>query len=161
MRTQEKLEEVVELLKTEWELSNLEEYILDSVLTLIGNKKEKELKQLSHLLNEEEEELLVTLPQRIVENYACYNFDLVSSHSESDLVDALEDVNFDFCSKISEDTMIESLEYDGWIITKEGDNAELSNFDYVDNLLFQDIYNKFEAAGMIQRKELRDKFLNL
>jgi hypothetical protein len=161
LRTQEKIEKVVELLKTEWELSNSEEDILHSVLTLIGNKREKQLKQLSHLLNEEEEELLETLYQRGIERYACYNFDLVSSHSEVDLVDALEDLNYDFTSEVTDEEMIESLEDDGWVVTREGEDIQLSNFDYVDNLLFKDIYDKFESADMIQRKELRDKFLNL
>jgi hypothetical protein len=152
---------VLESLKKEWELSILEEDLLESVLTIIGDRREKELKQLLHLLNEEEEELLATLHQRTVEDYACYNFDLVSSHSEVDLIDALKDLNFDFTSEVSDEDMINSLEDDGWIITRQEEDVELSNFDYVDNLLLKDIYDKFEASNTFERQALRDKILKL
>lgn len=161
MRTQKRLEEVLESLKTEWKLSISEEDILDSVFNLIFRGNEKELKQLSHLLNAEEEELLMSLPQTIVENYACYNFDLISTHSESDLVDALEDLDFDFTREVTDEEMINSLEDDGWVVTRQDEESLINNFDYVDNLLLKDIYDKFEASNTFERQALRDKILKL
>lgn len=39
--------------------------------------------------------------------------------------------------------------------------GEDTNFDYIDNLLLKDIYDKFEASNTFERQALRDKILKL
>jgi hypothetical protein len=55
--------------------------------------------------------------------------------------------------------MIESLEADGWKVTL--DNEEFpTEYDYVDDVYFREIWEKFESLDWAGRKELRDKIVD-
>jgi hypothetical protein len=61
--------------------------------------------------------------------------------------------------EVSDEDMIESLEADGWTVIF-GDNELLTEYDYVDDVYFREIWNKFESLDWAGRKELRDKIVN-
>ena len=152
------VEDILDFIKSKWQLSILEEDTIDSVLNLFSAQKAREIAQLSYLVNDEEDKLLVTLYQRGIESYASKEFDLVSVNDEHDLVEALEKLNYDFTSKISDENMIESLRNDGWTVFL--DEMELgSEFDSVDKELYQDIYYKFESLDVFDRERLRNEVI--
>ena len=152
------VEDILDFIKSKWQLSILEEDTIDSVLNLFSAQKAREIAQLSYLVNDEEDKLLATLYQRGIESYASKEFDLVSVNDEYDLVEALEKLNYDFTSKISDENMIESLRNDGWTVFL--DEMELgSEFDSVDKELYQDIYYKFESLDVFDRERLRNEVI--
>jgi hypothetical protein len=157
-RTEQQVEDILGFIKSKWELSPLEEDTLDSVLTLFSAKKTDEIKQLSYLMNGEEEQLLQTLYQRGIESYASEEFDLVSANDEFDLVDALNHLNYDFSSNVSDTEMIKYLEEDGWTVVWDKNEIK-TDFDYVDTELYQDIYEKFESLNIFDRERLRNEVI--
>ena len=152
------VEDILDFIKSKWQLSLIEGDVLDSVLNLFSAQKTDEIQQISYLIDNEEDDLLRTLYQRGIESYASKEFDLVSVNDEYDLVEALEKLNYDFTSKISDENMIESLRNDGWTVFL--DEMELgSEFDSVDKELYQDIYYKFESLDVFDRERLRNEVI--
>jgi hypothetical protein len=159
LRKERDVEDILDFIKEKWQLNVVEEEVLDSVFNVFAKQRVKEMKQIEYLLNGETEELLETLYQRDIECYACDEFDLIPANSEHRLEDALEDLNFNWASKITDEDMIESLEADGWKVTL--DNEEFpTDFDYVDDTYFREIWEKFESLDWAGRKELRDKIVD-
>jgi len=159
MRTENHTLEILDFIKSKWQLDINEEGILESVLSLFAENKTEEIKQLSYLLNEDEDELLETLYQRGVEAYACREFGLISEDDEDDLVEALKDNNFDFSSEVSDKDMIASLENDGWTVTF-GDEEVDRGLDNIDDSLLGDITEAFLAEDLYGRQRMRDLVIN-
>jgi hypothetical protein len=152
------VEDILDFIKSKWKLSINEEDTLNSVLNLFSAQKTKEIEQISYLIDNEEDDLLRTLYQRGIECYACDEFDLVSSSSEYDLVDALEKLDYDFTSEVSDEEMVRSLEDIGYTVVWDRDDLG-SEFDSVDMELYQDIYYKFESLNVFDRERLRNEII--
>ena len=144
--------QIVDYIKDIWSLSVVEEDVLDSVLILFSRQKTDKIKQLEYLLNEDTEELLETLHQRDIENYACNEFDLVSAESENDLVDALKHLNYDFLEEVTDEEIIEYLENDGWTVTM--DKYGLERTDIVSDMQFEELNELFSNLDFISREKL-------
>ena len=152
------VEDILDFIKSKWKLSINEDEVLDSVLNLFSAQKTKEIEQISYLIDNEEDDLLRTLYQRGIEYYACDEFNLVSSSSEDDLVDALEKLDYDFTSEVSDEEMVRSLEDIGYTVVWDRDDLG-NEFDSVDQVLYQDIYEKFESLNVFDRERLRNEVI--
>ncbi len=141
--------DIIDYVKDVWQLSIREEEVLDSVLILLSRQNNEKLEQVEHLLNDEDEELLITLRQRAIENYACREFGLVSANDENDLVDALDDLNFDWVGKIDENDIINSLEESGYIVT---DSEGVS--DIVEEMQLEEMKDLFLSFSAQKREEV-------
>jgi hypothetical protein len=153
------VEDILDFIKSKWQLSILEEDTIDSVLNLFSAQDVNMVQNIQYLVNDIHRELLEDLCQVTIENYARKNFDLISSDDEDELVRSLKKMNYNFMEEVSDEDMIESLEADGWTVIF-GDNELLTEYDYVDDVYFREIWNKFESLDWAGRKELRDKIVN-
>jgi hypothetical protein len=112
-------------------------------------------------------DILDELDNEDIEEYARYYLDMLheddfesdlGDFSESELVDHLRDGWFDFTEEVGEEELIDFLERRGYIIS--GDGVSSSEYDYVDNCLFDDITEKFDSLDCAKRAELRDLVVN-
>ena len=129
------------------ELSSIQEEILDSVLILFASNKTEEIEQLEHLLNEETEELLGTLNQKEITNYALDNLNLIEN-DKTDLIDALENLNYKFIEAVDEDDMVEYLEDRGYYISDDKED----NLDIITQSDLDELVSNFLSADFEKRK---------
>lgn len=151
MRTENHTLEILDFIKSKWQLSVNEEDLLNSVLILFSAQKTEKLKQIEYILNEEDLDLLETLHQRDIENYACKQFDMVSKTDRYDLVGALKDLNFDFLEEVTDTEMIEALEEDGWYVSL--DNG-YTNSNIVEEIQFSEWTELFNQLTIQQRENI-------
>lgn len=149
MRTENHTLEILDFIKSKWQLSVNEEDLLDSLLVLFSAQKTEKLKQVEYLLNEEDSDLLETLHQRDIEEYACWQFDMISKNDIYDLVGALKDLNFDFLEEVTDTEMIEALEEDGWYVSL--DNG-YTNSNIVEESQFSEWTELFNQLTIQQRE---------
>ena len=117
-RKQIELERFLEDINNTWQLSVIEQDVLDSFLNLFLAGKNTEIKKIEYLLNDETEDLLKLLNDREVINYVTENWNFIASDDESDLVDALGDLNYDFSEQLDLDEHIEIVEDHGYIVNE-------------------------------------------
>jgi glutamyl-tRNA reductase len=116
-RKQIKLERFLEDINKTWQLSTVEQDVLDSLFNLLLAGKNTEIKKIEYLLNDEIEDLLKLLNDREVIDYVTENWDFIASDDEDGLEEALDKLNFNWVEKISDTDMIDSLQNDGWSVT--------------------------------------------
>jgi len=158
-RKERDVEDILDFIKEKWQLSVNELETLESVFNVFAEQDVNMVQNIQYLVNDRHRELLEDLCQVTIENYARKNFDLISSDDEDELVRSLKKMNYNFMEEVSDEDMIESLEADGWTVIF-GDNELLTEYDYVDDVYFREIWNKFESLDWAGRKELRDKIVN-
>ena len=158
-RKERDVEDILDFIKEKWQLSVNELETLESVFNVFAAQDVNMVQNIQYLVNDRHRELLEDLCQVTIENYARKNFDLISSDDEDELVRSLKKMNYNFMEEVSDEDMIESLEADGWTVIF-GDNELLTEYDYVDDVYFREIWNKFESLDWAGRKELRDKIVN-
>jgi hypothetical protein len=158
-RKERDVEDILDFIKEKWQLSVNELETLESVFYVFAEQDVNMVQNIQYLVNDRHRELLEDLCQVTIENYARKNFDLISSDDEDELVRSLKKMNYNFMEEVSDEDMIESLEADGWTVIF-GDNELLTEYDYVDDVYFREIWNKFESLDWARRKELRDKIVN-
>ena len=151
MRTENHTLEILDFIKSKWQLSVNEENDLISVPTLFAENKTEKLKQIEYLLNEEDSDLLETLHQRDIEDYACRQFDMISKNDRYDLVVALKDLNFDFLEEVTDTEMIEALEEDGWYVSL--DNVYTNN-NIVEEGQFEEWTELFSKLSVQERNNI-------
>lgn len=150
-RTNKQVTDIIDHIKDVWQLSLNEEDLLDSVLILFSSQKTEKLKQIEYLLNEEDSDLLETLHQRDIEDYACRQFDMISKNDKYDLVGALKDLNFDFSEEVTDTEMIEALEEDGWYVSL--DNG-YTNSNIVEESQFSEWTELFTKLSVQERDSI-------
>lgn len=150
-RTNKQVTDIIDHIKDVWQLSLNEEDLLDSFLILFSAQKTEKLKQIEYLLNEEDLDLLETLHQRDIEDYACREFDMISKNDKYDLVGALKDLNFDFLEEVTDTEMIEALEEDGWYISL--DNGYTNN-NIVEEGQFEEWAELFTKLSVQERDSI-------
>jgi hypothetical protein len=158
-RKERDVEDILDFIKEKWQLSVNELETLESVFNVFAEQDVNMVQNIQYLVNDRHRELLEDLCQVTIENYARKNFDLISSDDEDELVWSLKKMNYNFMEEVSDEDMIESLEADGWTVIF-GDNELLTEYDYIDDVYFREIWNKFESLDWAGRKELRDKIVN-
>lgn len=156
-RTNKQVTDIIDHIKDVWQLSLNEEDLLDSVLILFSAQKTEKLKQIEYLLNEEDSELLETLHQRDIEDYACREFDMISKNDRYDLVGALKDLNFDFSEEVTDTEMIEALEEDGWYVSL--DNG-YTNSNIVEEGQFEEWTELFSKLSVQERDDILKGWYN-
>ena len=159
LRKERDVEDILDFIKEKWQLSVNELETLESVFNVFAEQDVNMVQNIQYLVNDRHRELLEDLCQVTIENYARKNFDLISSDDEDELVWSLKKMNYNFMEEVSDEDMIESLEADGWTVIF-GDNELLTEYDYIDDVYFREIWNKFESLDWAGRKELRDKIVN-
>ena len=118
-RKQIELDRFKEEIDRVWKLSIVEQDVLCSFLNLFLAGKNTEIKKVEHLLNDETEELLEMLNDRIVLDYAIDLGGFIASDDEDGLEEALDDLKFNWVGKVTDTDMIKSLENDGWNVTMD------------------------------------------
>lgn len=118
-RKNTELERIIRYVKDYWQLSFNENDALEDFLTVLLDRDEERLKQVSYLLNDKIDSLLGRLNDREVAEYASNELGMISSDDEDDLIDALDDLNFSWTDKIDEDEMINYLEESGYIVNDD------------------------------------------
>jgi len=111
----------------------------------------------------DEKDLLEEIDDDLIKSYAirwCGVIDedditTVDNADEDELISALEDLNYNFSDKVDEDEMIESLEGRGYIVEEVIKN----NYDYIDSVLYDEIFAVFDSLDCFSRKRLRDEIL--
>ena len=116
-RKQIELERFLEDINKTWQLSTVEQDVLDSLFNLLLAGKNTEIKKIEYLLNDEIEDLLKLLNDREVIDHVTENWDFIASDDEDGLEEALDKLNFNWVEKISDTDMIDSLQNDGWSVT--------------------------------------------
>jgi hypothetical protein len=159
IRKDEEVEEILEYTKGVWKLTINERDVLESFLYSLKEQNIEELKQIEHLLNGEDFELLQGLNDRVVIDYATEELDLISSEWEDSLVDALEDLNFDFIDKVSDTQMIDYLENDGWTVTM--DDYVIERRDIVTNMQIEEMNNLFLSLDLFSREKIINQIKEL
>ena len=133
-RTNKQVTDIIDYIKDNyWNLSIVEEDVLDSFLILFSAQNIKEIKKVEHLLNDETEELLASLSESAIIRYAERNFDMVAECDECDECKDLED-------------------YDDEDLLNEVESRDLNWQDYDSNT---DIVTQSDL------EEMTDLFLNL
>lgn len=84
--------------------------------------------------------------------------DCLDNFTESELVEALEDLNYDWYEQYTEDGCIAYLEDRGYIVSDE--EGKVGDYDSIDNSLLEDITSVFDSLNVFERRELRDLVLN-
>ena len=141
-------EDILEFIKSKWQLTIQEFDILESVLDLFQAGDKREIDKIEHLVNEETEKLLSLLSSYEIENYATEEFNLVSATHEGDLVDALNDLNYDFSEKLSLEKHIEIVEDHGYQVLEVKDSYK----DIVSQAMAHQWMELFEEMTMQQRE---------
>ena len=159
LRKERDVEDILDFIKEKWQLSINELETLESVFNVFAAQDVNMIQDSQYLVNERHRELLKDLCQFTVEDYARKNFDLISSDDEDELVWFLKKMNYNFIEEVSDEEMIESLEMDGWKVTMD-ENEIVTEYDYVDDVYFREIWEKFESLDWAGRKELRDKIVD-
>lgn len=118
-RKNTELEHIIKYVKDYWQLSVNEDDTLESFLTVLLDRDEERLKQVSYLLNDEIDSLLGRLNDREVAEYASNELDLIPKDSEDDLIDALDDLSYNWIDQVDEDEMINYLEENGYAINDD------------------------------------------
>lgn len=157
LRNNKQVTGIIDHIKDIWQLSLNEEHLLDSVLILFSAQKTEKLKQIEYLLNEEDLDLLETLHQRDIEDYACRQFDMISKNDRYDLVGALKDLNFDFLEEVTDTEMIEALEEDGWYVSL--DNG-YTNSNIVEESQFSEWTELFNKLSVQERDDILKGWYN-
>lgn len=102
IRKQKEIEKFVKIIDREWALSIVEQDVLESVLNLFLAGENIEIKKIEHLINDEIEELLMTLDDYGIQRFCEKNFDMVAECDECiDLKDYDDDDLLDECSRRS------------------------------------------------------------
>lgn len=158
-RTDKNVKDITDFILDEFDLSVVEEEVLESILQVFKERDFKVLKQIEHLVNDETEDLLELLSDYSIQRYACRELDLIYGNDESDLVDALETLNYDFTNSVSDSDMISSLENGGWNVTWDKDEIS-TDFDIVDHTTYLEIQNKFESLNWEGRERLKQLVIN-
>jgi hypothetical protein len=157
LRNNKQVTDIIDHIKDVWQLSLNEEHLLDSLLILFSAQKTEKLKQIEYLLNEEDSELLETLHQRDIEDYACRQFDMISKNDRYDLVGALKDLNYDFLEEVTDTEMIEALEEDGWHVSL--DNG-YTNSNIVEESQFEEWKELFSNLSVQERENILKGWYN-
>ena len=147
-RNQKDTEDILEFIKSKWQLTIQEFDVLESVLDLFQAGDKREIDKIEHLVNEETEKLLSLLSSYEIGNYATEEFNLVSATHEGDLVDALNDLNYDFSEKLSLEKHIEIVEDHGYQVLEVKDSYK----DIVSQAMAHQWMELFEEMTMQQRE---------
>jgi hypothetical protein len=158
-RKERDVEDILDFIKEKWQLSVNELETLESVFYVFAAQDVNMIQNIQYLVNDRHKELLEDLCQVTIENYARKNFDLISSDDEDELVWSLKKMNYNFIEEVSDEEMINSLEADGWKVVMI-ESEIVTEYDYVDDVYFREIWNKFESLDWAGRKELRDKIVD-
>ena len=151
IRKPKQVKDIIAYIKDVWQLSVIEEDVLDSVLTLFARQN---IEQLKYLLTYDTEDVLDSLDKDIIIKYAKRELDLIDSTDEEDLVDALNDLNYKFIEEVEEDEMISYLEDNGYeILIKESS-------DIIFDSQKEELNNYFESLSFLERAELLNKIKN-
>ena len=145
------IEDILKFTEEKFYLTLIEKALIESFLTALLNRDEEKLKQIEYLLNEEDSELLETLHQRGIEDYACRQFGMISKNDTHDLVGALKDLNFDFLKEVTDTEMIEALEEDGWHVSL--DNGYTNN-NIVEESQFEEWTELFSKLSVQERESI-------
>ena len=144
--------QIIDYVKDIWSLSMEEEEVLDAVLIFLARQNTEKIKQLSYLLNNETQDLLETLNDREVAEYASEELDFIPKDDEDGLVDALRDLNFDFIDEVKDSDMIDSLENDGWTVTM--DKYDVGVNSIVDESQFNEMSELFLNLSVFERENV-------
>ena len=139
--------DILEFVKSKWQLTIQEFDVLESVLDIFQAGDKREIDKIEHLVNDETEKLLSLLSSYEIENYATEEFNLVSATDEGDLVDALNDLNYDFSEKLSLEEHIEIVEDHGYQVLEVKDSYR----DIVSQAMAHQWMELFENMTMQQR----------
>lgn len=147
-RKNTELEHIIKYVKDYWQLSVNEDDTLESFLTVLLDRDEERLKQVSYLLNDEIDSLLGKLNDREVIEYCSEELGMVSNDDEDNLIGALDDLNYNWIDKVDEEEMISALEDCGYTI--DSDNYLPQNI--VEESQFSDWTELFNQLTIQQRE---------
>ena len=147
-RKQAEVECIIKYVKDYWQLSINEDDTLESFLTVLLDRDEERLKQVSYLLNDEINSLLGKLNDREVIEYCSEELGMISSDDEDDLIKALDDLKYNWIDKVDEEEMISALEDCGYTI--DSDNYLPQNI--VEESQFEEWAELFNQLTIQQRE---------
>lgn len=144
-RTSKQVSDIMDFVLEKWDLSINEEELLDSLLFLFSERDIEKQRQLTHLVNDETEEVLKLLNDREVIDYVTENWNFIASDDEYGLEEALDDLGFNWIEKVTDTDMINYLENDGWSVEYDHKYPKHQN----------------DIITCMQIQEMTDLFLNL
>lgn len=151
IRKIKQVEDILDFVKSKWKLNIVEEDVLNSVLTLFAQQDIQKIKQIEHLLNNENDDLLDSLGESVITRYAVRELNLIDSNDEMDLVEALKKLNYNFIENVDEDEMIDYLEDNGYEVLVKEDSDILSDCQK------EELNDYFESLSFLERAELLNK----
>ena len=157
IRNNKQVTDIIDYVLDTWDLTVNEEELLDSVLLTFSAQNIEKQKQLTHLINDETEELLEMLNDRIVLDYAIDLGGFIASDDESGLVDALDDLKYDFSEKLDLDEHIEIVEDHGYNVTELRVKHQA---DIVTQSQLEELTDLFLSADLNKRQEIINSFKN-
>lgn len=150
IRNNKQVTDIIDYVLDTWDLTVNEEELLDSVLLTFSVQNIEKQKQLTHLINDETEELLEMLNDRIVLDYAIDLGGFLASDDEDGLEEALDDLKFNWVGKVTDTDMIKSLEDDGWNVTMD-DFYPRHQADIVTQSDLEELTSNFLSADFQKR----------
>lgn len=150
IRNNKQVTDIIDYVLDTWDLTVNEEELLDSVLLTFSAQNIEKQKQLTHLINDETEELLEMLNDRIVLDYAIDLGGFLASDDEDGLEEALDDLKFNWVGKVTDTDMIKSLEDDGWNVTMD-DFYPRHQADIVTQSDLEELTSNFLSADFNKR----------
>lgn len=136
-----------------WSLSVIEDKVLTSFFNLFLAGENKKIKQIEHLLDDEVYELLESLNERLIINFAVDDLDLIEKEDESGLEDALDDLDFKWISKVNCNDMVKYLKIEGYSVEEESKEV----YNIVTNMQLEEMTELFLSADNNKREEVINK----
>ncbi len=136
-RNNKHIENILDAVSENFDLSIVEEEVLDSFLNVLKDGDIKKLKQVEHLLNEEFDNLLETIPDDIVKDYCERELDMVTRKYMNEVLDA--DYKIDLENMTSYE-LFKIAENNGYELVKK---------------------EKTSIVEDVQMEEMKELFLNL
>lgn len=150
-RNSKHIENILDAISENFDLSVNEENIVESFLILLKDGEIKKLKQVEHLLIEEFDELLETIPNNTLRRYCESELDMADSQVESGLEDALDDLDYKWSSKIDFEKTISICEDEGYEV------LEKETTSIVEDMQMEEMKELFLNLSCAEKEELINK----
>lgn len=151
-RTNRHIENILDVVSENFDLSIVEEEVLDSILILLKDGDIKKLKQVEHLLNEEFDELLETIPDSVIGRYCERELDMVTRKYMNEVLDA--DYKIDLENMTSYE-LSEIAENNGYELVKKETTS------IVEDMQMEEMKELFLNLSCAEKEELINKLKRL
>lgn len=147
-RNNKHIENILDAILENFDLSVNEEDIIESFLILLKDGDIKKLKQVEHLLNEEFDELLETIPDDIVEDYCERELGMVTHKYMNDVLNEDYDFSLENLDVYEHCQLLESKGYE--VIKKETTSI-------VEDMQMEEMKELFLNLSCAEKEDLLNK----